>query len=233
MTHRKNALVKAALATLALFVNTLGLCILRLSCMGSEPLTGLCFGLHERFGVSMTLCVGALNALLLLLDLLFYRESLGFGTLAGLFIVGFFADFWQWVLGDILGVLFRFSGMEQLLLRLVLLAVGITIAVVSCSFYLAAQMGMAPYDSVGYLVQKWTAGRAPFKCVRVVQDSLCVIVTLIIAAPQGTQWQIVGVGTVIMALGLGPALTFLQGKIALPFYRKVDAVVNGGMKDAA
>lgn len=221
MNQRKEAFLRSVLATLALFVNTLGLCILRLSCMGSEPLTGLCFSVHERFGISVTLCMGTLNALLLLLDLFFYRESLGFGTLAGLFIVGFFADFWQWVLGDILGVGFQFSGMEQLPFRLMLLTVGIVIAATSCSFYLAAQVGMAPYDSIGYLVQKQSHGKVKFKAVRIAQDCLCVLVTLFVAAPQGTQWQIVGVGTIIMAMGLGPALTFLQEKYALPFYENM------------
>ena len=80
---------------------------------------------------------------------------------------------------------------------------------------------MAPYDSVGYLVQKVSHGKIPFKRTRVVQDCVCVLTTVLIAIPQGTQWQIVGIGTVIMALGLGPALTFLQEKIALPFYEKI------------
>lgn len=102
----------------------LGLCILRLSCLGSEPVTGFCFSLHERFGLSITLCMGVLNAILI-------------------------------------------------------------------------------------------------KRTRVVQDCVCVLTTVLIAIPQGTQWQIVGIGTVIMALGLGPALTFLQEKVALPFYEKI------------
>lgn len=221
MKHPKQFLIRCGFATLALFFNTLGLCILRLSCLGSEPVTGFCFSLHERFGLSITLCMGVLNAILMVLDVIFYRESLGFGTLTGLFITGFFADFWQWVLGRVLGLHFEFSGMGQLGFRLVLLAVGICIAVFFCSFYLAAQVGMAPYDSVGYLVQKVSHGKIPFKRTRVVQDCACVLTTVLIAIPQGTQWQIVGIGTVIMALGLGPALTFLQEKIALPFYEKI------------
>lgn len=231
MKAKKCFIVHCALATFALFINTLGLCILRLSCMGSEPFTGLCYSVQERFGVSVALCMGTVNVILLLADFIAYRESLGFGTLAGLFITGFFSDFWLWVTRTALRLEFNFSGTEHLLFRLALLVVGISIAVVSCSFYLAAQVGMAPYDSVGYLIQKLTRGKILFKRTRVVQDCVCVLGTLLVAAPQGTQWQIIGIGTIVMALGLGPALTVLQKKVALPFYRNVDAIVNGETKD--
>ena len=224
MKAKKCFIVHCALATFALFLNTLGLCILRLSCLGSEPLTGFCYSLNERFGWPITLCMGVLNAALLLADLFFYRKALGFGTLTGLFIVGFFSDFWRWLLMDTLGFYAGFVGSEQIVLRLLLLLVGLGIAVVSCAFYLAAQVGMAPYDSVGYLVESYT--KIPFKWVRVAQDSLIVFSTYIIASVQGTQWQIIGIGTIVMALGLGPVLTVLQEKAALPFYRNVDAIVN-------
>ena len=225
MKAKKCFIVHCALATFALFLNTLGLCILRLSCLGSEPLTGFCYSLNERFGWPITLCMGVLNAALLLADLFFYRKALGFGTLTGLFIVGFFSDFWRWLLMDTLGFYAGFVGSEQIVLRLLLLLVGLGIAVVSCAFYLAAQVGMAPYDSVGYLVESYT--KIPFKWVRVAQDSLIVFSTYIIASVQGTQWQIIGIGTIVMALGLGPVLTVLQEKVALPFYRNVDALGIG------
>ena len=225
MKAKKCFIAHCALATFALFINTLGLCILRLSCMGSEPFTGLCYSVQERFGVSVALCMGTINVVILLADLIAYRESLGFGTFAGLFITGSFSDFWLWVTRTVLRLEFNFSGTEHLLFRLVLLVVGISIAVVSCAFYLAAQVGMAPYDSVGYLVESYT--KIPFKWVRVAQDSLIVFSTYIIASVQGTQWQIIGIGTIVMALGLGPVLTVLQEKVALPFYRNVDAIVNG------
>ena len=225
MKAKKCFIAHCVLATFALFINTLGLCILRLSCLGSEPLTGFCYSLNERFGWPITLCMGVLNAALLLADLFFYRKALGFGTLTGLFIVGFFSDFWRWLLMDTLGFYAGFVGSEQIVLRLLLLLVGLGIAVVSCAFYLAAQVGMAPYDSVGYLVESYT--KIPFKWVRVAQDSLIVFSTYIIASVQGTQWQIIGIGTIVMALGLGPVLTVLQEKVALPFYRNVDAIVNG------
>lgn len=227
MKAKKCFIAHCALATFALFINTLGLCILRLSCMGSEPFTGLCYSVQERFGVSVALCMGTVNVILLLADFIAYRESLGFGTLAGLFITGSFSDFWLWITRTVLKLDFSFSGMEHFAFRLVLLAAGVGIAVVSCSFYLAAQVGMAPYDSVGYLVQKLTHGKIPFKRTRVVQDCVCVLGTFLVAAPQGTQWQIIGIGTIVMALGLGPVLTVLQEKVALPFYRNVDAIVNG------
>lgn len=230
MKKQKNFIAHCILATLAMFINTLGLCILRLSCLGSEPTTGFCYSLNERFGWSITFCMGVLNAVLLLADLFFYRKALGFGTLTGLFIVGFFSDFWRWLLMDVLGFHADFTGTEQLAVRFLLLIVGLGIAVVSCSFYLAAQVGMAPYDSVGYLIEKYTNGKIPFKMARVAQDSLIVLATVMVASVQGTQWQIVGVGTIIMALGLGPILTALQKKIALPFYRKVDEAIKKKQK---
>ena len=76
-------------------------------------------------------------------------------------------------------------------------------AVTMCSFaaamYMEADMGIAPYDAVGVIIEKISNRKIPFKVARVLTDVICVA----IGFPFGS---IVGVATVITAFCMGPLI---------------------------
>lgn len=92
------------------------------------------------------------------------------------------------------------------------------------SFYISAGLGMAPYDAFGYIIEKITHKKIAFRWARVVSDTACVVFAFLISASRGTQWELIGVGTVVMACGIGSLLSWIITCIAEPFYQKIGTI---------
>lgn len=209
-------MIRYSIILISMLMVGLGMSIMRISCLGTEPFSCLGYSISEHFGVSLGIVMAAVNGGLLILSFVTMRETLGFGTVINLLLLGTAGDFWGMVIQTIIGHEIIFSGMSHFIFRMLLLCIGMLIMVFSCSFYIACQMGMGAYDSLGYIIEKRT-GKIPFKWARVGIDSICVIIAWSIARMDGTQWQLIGIGTVIMAFGIGPLLTFFINNSSKPF----------------
>lgn len=80
---------------------------------------------------------------------------------------------------------------------------------------------MAPYDALGYMIEKLSHNCIPFKFARIITDIICVAVAYLLSKPAGIQWQIIGIGTMVMAFGTGPVLDFFLTYVSKPFYNKI------------
>ena len=193
---------------------------MRFSCPGTEPFSCINYSVSERFSLPMAASMSAINGVLLILSFLFLRGSLGFGTAANMLLLGTASDIWKNLLVHLIGHEVSFSGLEQLPLRLLLLCAGMLIMVFFNSFYISAGLGMAPYDAFGYVVETVTRKKIPFRWARVASDLACVTAAYFIASTMGPQWELIGIGTIVMAFGIGPLLSWIIGHIAEPFYEK-------------
>lgn len=211
---RRSYVLRYLVIVLVLCVTAMGMTIMRLSQMGTEPFSCLNYAISEHFHVPMGMTIIVINLVLLVFTYLNMKESLGFGTFANMFLIGNFADFWMKILKPILS---PFA--TTMISRLFMLCIGMVIMVFACSFYLAGMLGMAPYDSFAYVLEKMTKGKFPFKWARVFTDSLCVFIAFLIARTNRTQWQIIGIGTIIMAFFIGPLPSFFRERIADPFMK--------------
>lgn len=214
-------LIRYFLIVVSLFFCGLGMTVMRLSCLGTEPFSCINYSVSERFGLSMAASMIAINGVLLILSFLFLRGSLGFGTAANMLLLGTASDIWKNLLLHLIGHDLSFSGLEQLPLRLLLLCAGMLIMVFFNSFYISAGLGMAPYDAFGYVVETVTHKKIAFRWARVASDLTCVTAAFFIAGTMGTQWELVGIGTIVMAFGIGPLLSWIIGHIAEPFYENL------------
>ena len=96
------------------------------------------------------------------------------------------------------------------------LAVGLGVAL-----YMAAEMGISPYDSVGLIIVDMTGGRIPFRWARVLSDVTAVSVGVIFCLLSGgNMGMILGVGTICSALLNGPLIQFFKTRAAEPMMRK-------------
>ena len=212
-------ILRCVVVVIAMIFNGLGLAIMRISCMGTDPYSSMNYSFSEYFGIPLGTVVMIVCAILLIVMFIFMKEALGFGTIANMLLLGNAADMWSNLLIELSGNLFDFLGKEQLLLRLVLVCVGILCMVFFNSFCISAQVGIATYDSLGYIVERNT--RISFQWARILLDSICVIVAYIVGRQNGIQWELIGVGTVIMAFGTGPLITWIRKHISDPFVSKV------------
>lgn len=196
-----------------LFVG-LGASITRISCMGTEAFTSLNYSISEFLEIPIGSVMAAISGILLLLAFFFYRKGLGPGTVLLMTCLGYSADFWGGVISKLTGQSIRFSGMEHLGVRIMLFLLGMLIMVFFSSFYLAADIGMSAYDTTGYILEKYT--KIPFQWVRVGTDFICVGLTYLFAGYKGTQWELIGIGTLIMASGVGPIMICLLDRVSRP-----------------
>lgn len=217
---KKSYVFRYIIVLITMFMVGLGMSIMRISCLGTEPFSCLGYSISEHFGLPLGVVLASINGILLILSFFKMKEALGFGTIVNLFLLGTAGDFWGKMIQDLVGYEVSFIGMEKLVLRLFLLCIGMCIMVFSTSFYISCEMGMGAYDALGYIVER-VSGKIPFKWARVGIDSVCVIIAWIIAKSDGTQWEIIGIGTVIMAFCIGPLLTFFIEKIARPVVNQV------------
>lgn len=218
----KSFLYRCLVLLCAMFMNGLGMTIMRLSCLGTEPFSCLNYSISERFGISMGISVAIINGIFLVLDMVFMRKLLGIGTVITIFFMGSAADIWKIIILKMIGPVGVFQGTEQILLRLFLLVIGMLIMILSCSFVMSCDLGMAPYDTLGYIVEKYSGAKILFKWARVFSDTICVLGAYLLLRSSGREWELIGIGTVIMAFCIGPIITFFRTHLTNPCIKRLN-----------
>ena len=217
----RNYLLRIFFVSLALFINGINVALARISCLGTDPFSSLNYAIGSFCDISMGTAMMIMNGILLVFCLFFKREAIGFGLVACMMILGNAADFWSNIIVSMIGYEVAFQGMEHIILRLVILFVATIMNIFFCSFYIGGNTGMSAYDALGYIIEKVSKYKVSFKYARIITDALCVLVAYILSKPAGLEWQIIGIGTIIMAFCTGPILDFFLEHVSKPFYKKI------------
>ena len=195
----------------------IGVCVgaYRLSQFGADAFTCMNLGISGFLGMSFGTWQLIMNLAILAVVLWKARSCIGPGTVANMVGVGYLADFTCWIVLDVLRV-------EMTLpLRVGALAVGSALVGLGVALYMAAEMGISPYDSVGLIIVDMTGGRIPFRWARVLSDVTAVSVGVIFCLLSGgNMGMILGVGTICSALLNGPLIQFFKTRVAEPMMRK-------------
>lgn len=195
----------------------IGVCVgaYRLSAFGVDAFTCMNLGisgfLHMTFGTWQLI----MNAGILAAVFFTVRHCIGAGTIVNMVGVGYMADFICWLFQEALKV-------EMTLpLRIAALFIGCIFAGLGVSFYMAAEMGIAPYDSVAILIEKETKGKIPFQYARMLSDVTVVLAGVVFCMLSGGDlWLIIGIGTVCNALFNGPLIQFFKVHVAEPIMER-------------
>lgn len=174
--------------------------LLRFSLFGNDPFSCMQLGFSNFFEVSYGTCVIIFNLFAIVPIFLIDRSFIQFGTLVNMFLTGPVVDGWYalmlWVYPDF--ALLTFSG------RVTCLLVGVVICCYGVSLYMMSNVGMGPYDAIGWIIEKVSKKKIPFKYARIGTDATATFIGFIFGS-------IVGLGTLIMAMGTGPLVTFFNG----------------------
>jgi len=188
----------------------IGLCVAfsRMGGFGVDPFSCMNLGisgfLHMGFGTWQMI----LNAAILIAVFFTVRNCIGLGTLVNMVCVGYIADGICLMAQDVMGI------EADLPLRIVFLCLGIFFASLGCAFYMAAGLGIAAYDSVAFIVMKYAKNKVSFRVTRVISDITVMLVGVAFClAAHNNLWDIVGLGTVIIAFCNGPLIQFFREKI--------------------
>ena len=90
--------------------------------------------------------------------------------------------------------------------RLGIMLLGVLILSLGASMYQTADTGIAPYDALSIILSR-RQSKIPYFWCRIATDSICAIAAALLGG-------VIGIGTLICALGLGPFITFFDRLIS-------------------
>lgn len=176
--------------------------LLRVSLFGNDPFSCMMLGFSGVTGMSYGTCVILFNLAAIIPIFIIDRSYIQFGTLVNMFILGPVVDGWFAIMTYIYPDIVSLS----LAMRVVCLIAGVVLCSFGGSMYMCTNLGMGPYDAIGWIVEKKTNKKIPFKYARIAIDSSATIAGFICGS-------IVSLGTFTMALGTGPLVVFFTDNI--------------------
>ncbi|MCX4320814.1 MAG: hypothetical protein OSJ44_14010 [Lachnospiraceae bacterium] len=200
----KGYLVRGLSVIVGIFMVGIAVGFFKMVAMGADPFTAMNTGISSFMGMQFGTLQLIVNAFILVLVFFFKKQFIGFGTIINMVFVGYTADFLMWTL-ERWQITF-----DAWPIRIFVLAAAVLLICVGDALYISADMGMAPYDAAGYIVETLTRGKLPFNIARILLDILCVCIGFFTGMQNGIQWKIIGVGTVISAFCTGPLIQFFR-----------------------
>lgn len=185
--------------TIGIIIMAFGIVLFKLALMGNDPSTAMVIAIGNRVGIDFSIILIGMNCIWFLVELIWNRKLIGIGTFVNWFLVGPLASLYERAIKGIIP--------DTLVVRIVLVILGILVLSLSCALYQTSDVGIAPYDALSITLSERT-GKKYFWC-RILTDSICVVIAWALGG-------IIGVGTLICALGLGPFIQFFTDHVAKP-----------------
>lgn len=173
----------------------LGVTIFYFSGLGNDPFSGMNMILSERIGLSYGNFLLIVNTCLFLLELLFGKQYIQIGTLVNWIGIGYVVDAFRYLFTNYI------PEPKNLFLSVLIMLSGVLVMSFSISVYQTADMGLAPFDSLAFLIRNHTP--IPYFWARISVDALCAFICLFAGG-------FVGLGTFVCAFGLGPFIAFFN-----------------------
>lgn len=164
--------------------------------LGTDPCTFMNWTISERLGILFGTWQLLLNAVLFIFVILFGRNNIGFGTIANMVFIGYIVNFFKWVWEKTIPE-YYFTEMPY---RAVIFVLALFCFIISVSFYINANMGVAPYDAMPQIISQKVLKKVPFAVIRIAYDFLVIIIGVLLGGKPN-------IGIVLMALFLGPIIT--------------------------
>ena len=174
---------------------------------GTDPYTFQNTVISTRLGWSLGTGQLCLNGVLFVLVIIFNRRLIGLGTLANMVLVGYTVDFFRWVWRTCFPLLGRIcTEPEFLWAKIVVFVLGILCFVIAASLYMNADLGLSPYDGLAFIISQRLKGKIPVAVSRIAYDLSAVLIGILVSLGTGISILTALIGSVAMALTLGPAI---------------------------
>lgn len=184
----------------------LGIGIFKLSGLGNDPFTAMNLSLSECVGLEYAHFQVLFNLCVFVIQWFFGRELIGIGTLVNACLLGYIVTFFY-------NVLFALLGAPQVLwLQVIVVFVGVIICSFGLSLYQTSDVGVAPYDSLSLITQKYLP-KIPYFWHRILDDGIAALVSFLTGG-------LVGLGTLVSAFGLGPFIHFFDKHFSSKLVKK-------------
>lgn len=174
----------------------MGISVFKFAGLGNDPYSGMTMSLADITGITYANLQIIVNVFIFILEITFGREFIGIGTLLNAcflgYIVTFFYEIWIKI----------FLLPETLIVQIGIMLVGTVITGFGISMYQTPNTGVSPYDSLSVIMAK-RFPRISYFWHRIITDSICALICFFTGG-------IVGLGTLVSALGFGPVISFFD-----------------------
>lgn len=167
--------------------------------MGVDPFTALNMSISAKLGISFGFLQMCVNGVVLVLVALTADRLINVGTIVNMVGVGYVCEFFTSIYNQFLPKENPFA------VRLVLMALGVFLLSLSASLYFNCNVGVSPYDALGFVMEEKT--KLKYRWCRVVTDLICTGVAFLLGGP-------IGIGTVVTAFFMGPVISFCDNSIS-------------------
>lgn len=219
--------MKKILASLTKYLSGLGMRRILCTLIGNTLLgVGVAFYRHASLGndpfSSMTLSLSMLtplnygtfllffNLFLFSFQFFFGKKYIGIGTLVNWVMVGYAADLFMYLDNRFVTLPGTYP------VRMIVLLFAILISAMGVSLYQTSASGIAPFDYLSLGLAERT--RIPYYFCRIACDGTTVIIALIAG---GLANKLVGIGTLLTVLLLGPFIQFFTRTISKKILKRV------------
>jgi uncharacterized membrane protein YczE len=183
----------------------MGISIFKFAGLGNDPFSGMVMALADVVGIAYANLLIFVNIFIFLLEVIFGKEFIGAGTIVNALFLGYIVTFFYelWL---------RFFALPQtLVLQIVTMLIGTVVTGFGVSMYQTPNAGVSPYDSLSIIMTK-RIPKISYFWNRIFTDAVCALVCFLTGG-------IVGLGTLVSALGLGPVIDFFNVHFTRKLFR--------------
>lgn len=200
LKNRRN-LRRMGMTAFGVLLSALSVGLFNNSMFGADPFQCFVNGLDRVVPMSFGTLYIVISVVMLAAVFFMDRHFIGLGTFINLFLTGYVAQFSTWVMG-------RLWPAPPLGVRVAYLGIAVVAMCFASAFYFTANMGVSVYDAIALHLKNRLP--IPFKVIRIATDLICVGVGFALGA-------VVGAGTLITALFMGPLIDYFNRRVAQPF----------------
>lgn len=164
---------------------------------GNDAVAVFYDGLHKCFNVSLGFATNITNIVLLIVVFIFGKKYLNIGTLIYVLPLGAIINF-------MLAFYNYFHLNSSLIGRIFSTVVGVFLLIIGLSFFIAADIGIDPWDGLALLLRDKT--NIQYKYFKISMDILCLALGVVLGGKAG-------ITTVIAAIIGGPGIQYLSEKL--------------------
>ena len=173
---------------------------------GTDPYTFQNTIISGRIGWQFGTWQLVLNLAMLVVMVIINWRLIGLGTIANMVLIGYISDFFRWVWAKTFPAFTTIcSAPEMLWAKILMFTAAILLFVISAAFYINAEMGLSPYDGIATIIGE-KLKKIPKAVSRMCYDLFVIVVGLLSSIGSGIDIATSLVGSIVMALTLGPAI---------------------------
>lgn len=225
MFSQHHMIKRVVLSFISIIIMGLGISFFSVSGFGVDPFTSMNMNIAGALGLGFGTYQLIVNfAILLFVIIVAHRGLVGVGTAFNMVFCGYSCEFFESIFRPMV------ESNNTLAVRIPLLIAGILILCFACSLFFTANIGVGPYDALGFMLSR--SIKLDYKWVRVITDITVILVGLVISGGLAgvlsgdfSKIHNIGIGTIITAFCMGPVINvfnkYVSAKIFNIDYEKI------------